>query len=182
MTDIGATLNTPIDWRTPAEANSVFDLSNSGGEGSVTLNDEQLKNDLKIPDEMIKQQHESEKLPEGVSLLLYKKGIIGETSTITEIQLTHKKVEGGTTAKAAADEFAQRYSSGVKVAPVQLPVGEAQKVTITTKSRDGETGHHIDYVMVNNEDVYILSFQTEQSAEIIEDIAQPVAESFRLTK
>lgn len=182
MEDIGATINAPTDWRTPGEQNNVIDMSNMGGEGSVTMSDEQMKNDLKLPDEMIKQQHESEKLPTGVSLILYKRGIIGETSTITQIQVGHKKVEGGTTVKAAADEMASKYMGSGKRSTVQLPIGPAELITITTKTRDGESGHHIHYVMVNNEDVYILTLQTEQQKNVIEDIAQPIAESFRLKK
>ena len=132
--------------------------------------------------EMIQQRHESEQLPPGVSLVLYKKGIIGETSTITQIQVAHKKVEGGTTIIEAADDLATKYLGGGKRSTVQLPIGSAELIDVTTKSRDGESGHHIHYVMVNNEDVYILTLQTEQQPEVISEIAQQVAESFRVKR
>lgn len=182
MPDIAATISAPTDWRTPAEGNSIVDMSQAGGEGQMPVNDDTLKNDLKIPDEMIKERHEAEKLPAGTSLLLMKRGIVGETSYITEIEVKHKKVDGGTTLKAEADEVASRYLGESQREPVQLPVGPAERISKQTKSVDGETGHHIHYVLVNNEDVYVITLQTEQQEGVISDIAQKVAESFRLKK
>lgn len=182
VSDIGASINAPDDWRTPAEMSHVFDMSQFGGEGERTITDESMKQDLKIPDEMIKQQNEAAKLPDGVSLQLMKRGVIGETSTPTQIELRHRVVQGGTTVKAAAEEVAGRYMGSAKSSDVTLPIGPAVKITMTTHTRDGETGHHIHYVMVNNEDVYDLHLQTEQQANTISDIAQGVAESFRLSK
>ncbi|MBS1723627.1 MAG: hypothetical protein JSS66_11805 [Armatimonadetes bacterium] len=181
MQDIGAMIAAPTEWRTPAESLNNIDTSNFGGEGQVQVTDEQLKQ-MGIPDEMMKQREEHAKLPEGTSLLLSKRGIVGETSTITQIELKHHQVKGGTTLKEQADEIANIYMGSAKRSTIKLPVGPAELIKMTTKSRDGETGHHIHYVMVNNEDVYVLTLQTEQAANVISDDAQAIAESFRLAQ
>ena len=180
MPDISATIAAPTEWRKPSEG-MVLDMSQYGGEGQTTITDQQMKQDLKLPDEMIKQKQEDEKLPEGTSLLLNKR-IVGETAYITQIELKHKTVPGGTTLKAQADEIGNIYMGESGAVKIDLPVGPAMKIVKQTKSIGGEVGHHIHYILVNNEDVYVLTFQTEQDASVITNIDQQVAESFRLKK
>ena len=181
MKDINATIAAPTEWRLPSEGSGVIDMSQFGGEGQAKFTDEQMKNDLKLPDDLIKQTHEDEKLPEGTSLLLNKR-IVGETAYITQIELKHKTVPGGTTLKAQADEVGNIYMGESGAEKIELPVGPAMVIKKQTKSMGGEVGHHIHYILVNNEDVYVITLQTEQDASMITDIAQQVAESFRLKK
>jgi hypothetical protein len=117
--------------------------------------------------------------PQKGAFELYKRGVIGEVLTPTRISLVKRKAPDGTTLKAAADTAASRFRNPARVT-LSLPIGPAEEIRAKVKTRDGETGTHCVYVLVDGEDVYELSLQTEQTEDTVLSIARPVVESFRL--
>lgn len=100
---------------------------------------------------------------------------------MTSITVSRRKVPGGANLAEEAETLAGEYVHEEREA-IQLPIGSAEQIRAAIRTRGGDTYRHIDYVLVNGEDVYTVRMVSAQSLEAIESVARPVIETFRVHK
>jgi len=80
---------------------------------------------------------------------------------------------------ATAAEKGQQIGAGAPTY-VELPIGKAGYLHVTDNLKDGGVVTKIIYIVCNGEDVYTISFITENAASTIESIADPVIQTLRI--
>lgn len=101
---------------------------------------------------------------------------------MTSISVTRRLESGGANVTDEADDVAREYTKIHERNSIELPVGKAVEIKAVTGTRGGDTIRHIDYVLVNGEEVFVIRFVTTQSASTLTDVARPVMETFRVFK
>jgi hypothetical protein len=105
------------------------------------------------------------------------KPIIGEARTRYYVL---KTAGGATTLEAAADVERTHFAQRPKYETIQLPIGEAIKTSVRDELRDGGIRHQISYVVVDGSDIYSLRFVTQEDPQVINSIAEQVAQTWRI--
>ncbi len=116
------------------------------------------------------------------SLVMNKARMVGETSFPTRVVVTYEKVGGGTSLKAQRAKAKEAYPGLQTDEDVKLAIGTVAKLTHRVKSRDGENGTIVTYVVVDGEDFWTVRFQTEQDASVVTGVSDQVMATFRPAK
>ncbi len=106
--------------------------------------------------------------------------IPGEPLTSITVKRTVKS--GGANLTQEADDFASQYVRVKAKETLDMPIGQIVEIEAVQGTKGGDTYRHIDYVMVNGEDVYTVRFVSAMSLDAIKAIARPVIETFRVHK
>ena len=99
----------------------------------------------------------------------------------TSLMVGKQVRKGGANLKEETDKLAEEYT-GEERTSITLPVGPAEQIRAAVASRGGDKYRHIDFVLVNGEDVYTFRFVSAQSMEAIKSVALPIMETFRVHK
>ncbi|MCC6404034.1 MAG: hypothetical protein IT207_08495 [Fimbriimonadaceae bacterium] len=187
--DVKASFATPSDWKTAAEQQQE-DAAATNELGSALGMGENLVAPGSMPDtaagapgsvpsgtiSVAPTYHE----PTGANTLVVRKtGVVGETSFPTRIEFAYQNIAGGTNLKDQAKKIVGDLPGGSGEQMLQLAIGPCAKVEHKVKSRDGESGTVITYVVVDKEHVWTARFQTEQDPSTITRICDEVMETFR---
>lgn len=106
------------------------------------------------------------------------KPIPGEQRTRFYVKRVHDS--GVNSLEAAAEAEQKHYGAPDKPTPVKLPIGHAFRIAKDDNLRDGMTMHQISYIVVDDADVYLLRFETEEDAQSIQSVAEAVAQTLRI--
>lgn len=190
--DGSVTLGIPPGWKAGVDtsAGSLSDMmSNIGGSNtdSQPISDPALNSQLQ---DMAQKMEQKDKEAEQKALAkLAEKGIVinaingskpipGEERTHFYVKVFHS---GGPISKEdAIDIEKNHFAFPPKPTNVQLPIGAALRFAADDSLRDGMTLHQISYVVVDGSDFYTLRFITEEDATAIQQIAEAVANTFRI--
>lgn len=164
----GFRLNAPINWQVPP---------NRGADAS----DPNLVQNLSNPAVAYGLTPGKGASGSGASLILANtdyRPIPGEPRT--QFTVFSYVSKGGTSLQVEADRVAQDYARPSGRATIDLPIGKCEEILATTGTRSGDTVRHMDYVLVNGENVYIFRFVTTYDLSVVKDVARPILETFRL--
>ncbi len=106
--------------------------------------------------------------------------VVGEP--ITSITVKRVIKSGGANLTQEADELASEYVRVKSKETLDLPIGKIVEIEAVQGTKGGDTYRHIDYVLVNGEEVFTVRLVSAQSLEAIKTIARPVIETFRVHK
>lgn len=152
-----------------------FATSGMGNEGSSEafnqqIEAEQQKNDAEVAAEL-------EKKGIVISCIDGSKPIPGEART----QYTVKREKiGPMSMEDAAQAVKGNLTNEGDPKFVEIPIGKAAYFHITNTMKDGGVVTKIVYVVCNGEDVYTVSFVTENAASTVDSIAEPVIQTLRI--
>ncbi|MCW5937651.1 MAG: hypothetical protein KIT11_10140 [Fimbriimonadaceae bacterium] len=178
-----ASIAAPIDWRTPQQEKNEM----AGGTGQVETDPNSIL-DMggsaagSLPPGPMSVSPTFEEPRTGNALVLRKKGMVGETSFPTRITVEYETVAGGTSLAEQAKKVEGKFPGLKSSEQLSLAIGPVQKLVHRVKSRDGETGTIVSYVVVDKEDVWNVRFQTEQDQATVTSVCDQVMETFRPLK
>lgn len=131
------------------------------------------------PDQPDPQMEELD-LKKGIQLTLYdraEKPVAGETMTRLYVK---KEDTGGTTLVEAAKDVQGRLGKEAKMTAIDTPIGPAAEFKWSNTMSTGDVVYHIEYVVVDDKDLYRIVFEATNNAGPIESAGPPVAQTFRV--
>ncbi|MEZ0324881.1 MAG: hypothetical protein ACAH95_03175 [Fimbriimonas sp.] len=169
-------------WRYGVDRMPMIDLGalqSSDPEGGKPL--EQMTSDMQNSADQEELKELEEMAKRGIVINVISEGtrpIPGEARTRYYVLKTSHG--GPISLVEAADIERKHYVLKPKYDTIQLPIGEALRCQAKEELRDGGVRHQISYVVVDGNDMYSLRFVTQESAQTIEAIAEPAAQSLRI--
>ncbi len=115
-----------------------------------------------------------------IQVLDSSKGTIGEARTNYCVKIGH--FDYNPTLEEGVQVEKKRFLASVNATKVKLPIGDAMRMDETRDLRDGGVLTLISYIVVNNHDLYCLRFTAEGPADMIKNLADPVAQTLRIAK
>lgn len=177
-------VSVPSGWR--------FGVDRLGG-GLADLGNFGLsESDMANPDiQRITQQAETQGAAEEKQQLeeLFKKGIIvhvingskpivGEARTRFVVQRYEQSSNWSLDEATEAER--KQYGHKPTRQDVTLPIGKAVKLFGSDELRNGSTRHRVSYLAADGKKLYVLRFVTEEGKDVIQSIADAVAQTWRI--
>ncbi|MBN9501720.1 MAG: hypothetical protein BGO01_15385 [Armatimonadetes bacterium 55-13] len=152
-----------------------FATSGMGTEGMTQealaqLEQEQQKNDAEVAAEL-------EKKGIVISCIDSSKPIPGEERTRYTVK---REKKGPMTLEAAAEAAKEDLIDEKGPTMVDLPIGKAARFDSKSTLRDGGVVTKVVYILCNGDDVYTVSFITENDANSILQVVDPVIQTLRI--
>ncbi|AIE86248.1 hypothetical protein OP10G_2880 [Fimbriimonas ginsengisoli Gsoil 348] len=187
--DGSVTLAVAPGWRVGVDKadNLLSALGSAGGDSSSDPNGSALSADLQRM--AADSDRRSQEMEQKELASLEKRGIViqvinGSRPTIgedrTKYYVVRHHLSGNVGWAEATDAERRHYAYPPKPEEVKLPIGKAYRFFADDKLRDGSDRHQISYVVIDGEYTYTLRFLTQEDAQTISSIADPVAQSWRI--
>jgi hypothetical protein len=177
------TVGVPGGWRFGVDRlGGMADLQNMGlGEGDMgNANVQQLGQQMEAQGAAEEKQQLDALYEKGiiVHVINGSKPIFDETRTKFTVQRYENKTNWSY--DEAAEQERKQYAHKPTRQDVTLPIGKVVKLSASEELRNGSTKHRISYLAVDGKTLFVLRFVTQEGKDVIQSIADPVAETWRI--